>query len=82
MKHRDILIIFRLLAVVRVLRLVADRVAQLSVFLGEVVVAGPHCDVLGRETDRAVSGSDNLVSGEDGTSTESLVPRYIQAYRS
>ena len=78
-KNCDIQIIFRRLVVVRVLCLAADRVAQLSAFLGEVVVAGPHCDVLSRETERTVSGSENLLSAEDGTSTGSLEARHGQS---
>ena len=54
------------------LRLAADRVPHLPVYLGVVVVPGPHCDVLGGETLSAVSGSENLLSGEDGASTASL----------
>ena len=46
MKHCDILIMFRLFAVLGVLRLPADSVAHLSVFLRPVVVPGPHSDIL------------------------------------
>ena len=46
MKYRDISIMFGLPPVLGVLRLAADRVADLSVLLGPVVVPGPHGDVL------------------------------------
>ena len=76
-KYCDILIIFYL-AKLGVFRLVADRVALLPVFLGKVVVPGPHCDVLGMCQDSAVSGSQDLICGEDGTSTGSDVSRHGQ----
>ena len=78
-KYCDVLIIFRLLVVLRVLCLIADRMALLPIFLGEVVFPGPHCDVLSMETESAVSGSEDLISGEDGTSTGSLVSRHGQS---
>ena len=46
MKYRDISIMFGLPPVLGVLRLAADRVADLSVWTGPVVVPGPHGDVL------------------------------------
>ena len=79
-KYCDVLIMSRLLVVLGVLRLAADRVPHLPVYLGVVVVPGPHCDVLGGETLSAVSGSENLLSGEDGASTASLATaRYGQS---
>ena len=42
MKYRDISVMFGLPPVLGVLRLAADRVADLSVRLGPVVVPGPH----------------------------------------
>ena len=68
-KHCDILVKFNLLVVLGVLRLTADRVPHLPVFLGDVVVPGPHCDVLGGVILSAVSGSENLLPGKDGTTT-------------
>ena len=59
------------LVVLRVLRLTADRVSHLPVFLGVVVVSGPHCDVLSMVTASAMSGSEDFISGEDGASTGS-----------
>ena len=63
----------RLLVVLGVLRLAADRVPHLPVSLADVVVPGPHGDVLGGERDSAVSGSENLLSGEDGASTATAI---------
>ena len=77
-KYCDVRVETPLLPILRVLGQIADRVALLSVFLGEVVVPGPHCDVLGRGGN-AVSGSEDMISGQEGTSTESLFPRYRQA---
>ena len=78
-KYCNVLIIFRLFVVLRVLRLIADRMFHLPIFLGIVVFPGPHCDVLGMEMESAVSGSEDLISGEDGTSTGSLEPRHRQS---
>ena len=72
MKYCDVLIIYRRLVVLGVLRLIADRVSHLPIFLPIVVFTGPHCDVLGMVVDSAVSSSEDLISGEDGTSTGSL----------
>ena len=49
MKYRDISIMFGLPPVLGVLRLAADRVADLSVWTGPVVVPGPYGDVPGVE---------------------------------
>ena len=76
-KYCDVLIMLDLLVVLGVLRLAADRVAHLPVSLGPVVVPGPHCDVLGRLTLSTVSGSENLLSGEDGASTASLATELV-----
>ena len=75
MKYCDV-VISCFLVVLRVLRLTADRIFHLPVFLGEVVFPSPHCDVLSMETYSAVGGSEDLISGEDGTSTGSLEPRH------
>ena len=80
MKYCNVLIIFHFLVVFGVLRLAADRVPHLPVYLGVVVVPGPHCDVLGGVMDSAVSGSENLLSGEDGATTARLrTVRYGQS---
>ena len=68
-KYCDVLIKFRLVVELGVLRLTTDRVALLPVYQGVVVVPGPHCDVLGGLKLSAVSGSENMISGEDGAST-------------
>ena len=64
-KYCDILIIFCLLVILGVLCLAADRMFHLPVFLGSIVFSGPNYDVLGRETDRTVSSSENQIFGED-----------------
>ena len=79
-KYCDVLIKFGLLVVLGVLRLTTDRVALLPVYLGVVVVPGPHCYTLHIVIFSAVSGSEDLVSGEDGASTASLATaRYGQS---
>ena len=50
MKYRDISIMFGLPPVLGVLRLAADRVADLSVWTGPVVVPGPHSQIGHRGT--------------------------------
>ena len=79
MKYCNVLIIFHFLVVFGVLRLAADRVPHLPVYLGVVVVPGPHCDVLGGETLSAVSGSENLLPGNDGPTTHIVSASFGQS---
>ena len=49
MKYGDIFIMFLINVVLGVLRLAADRVALLSVYLPPVVVPAPHRDIGGSQ---------------------------------